>query len=304
MNLYALSAAGAGVLWGIIGLFTRRLNALGFDTWSLVAVRCGIAALCFALLALARNPRQLRVRAKDAWCFLGAGILSLLLFTYCYFNAIALMSMSTAGILLYTAPAFVMLMSFLFFREPIGLRGGAALVLCIGGVVLVSGPTGLSISGPGLLYGFGAGFGYALFSIFSRFALNRGYSSTAINFYACAIAALGAFCFSGFSAPLRLMSASREALLLSLGLGVLICFLPYLLYTHALTGISNGRASIMATVEPVVATLVSVFVFREALSALAALGIVLVLGAIVLMNLAPKAPRTESTPAAQSADKS
>lgn len=304
MNLYALSAAAAGILWGMIGLFTRRLNALGFDTWSLVAVRCGIAAICFAVLALVRNPAQLRVRAKDAWCFFGAGIMSLLLFTYCYFNAIALMSMSTAGILLYTAPAFVMLMSFLFFREPIGLRGGAALVLCIGGVVLVSGPSGHSISAAGLLYGFGAGFGYALFSIFSRFALNRGYSATAINFYACAIASFGAFCFAGFRTPLQLMSTCSEALLLSLGLGVLICFFPYLLYTHALTGISNGRASIMATVEPVVATLMSVFVFREALSPLSALGILLVLGAIVLMNLAPKSQRTESTPAAQSADES
>jgi len=85
---------------------------------------------------------------------------------------------------------------------------------------------------------------------------------------------------------------------------VLICFFPYLLYTHALTGISNGRASIMATVEPVVATLMSVFVFREALSPLSALGILLVLGAIVLMNLAPKSQRAQSTPAAQSADES
>ncbi len=295
MNRYALSAIAAGMLWGVIGLFTRTLNALGFDTWSLVALRCGIAALCFAALALVRDPKQLRIRAKDAWCFLGAGILSLLLFTYCYFNAIALMSMSTAGILLYTAPVFVMLMSFLFFREPIGLRGALALVLCLGGVVLVSDPTGLSISAQGLLYGLGAGFGYALFSIFSRFALNRGYSGTAINFYACAIASLGAFCFAGFTAPVRLMFSCGEAALLSLGLGVLICFLPYLFYTHALTGISNGQASIMATVEPIVATLVSVCIFHEPLRPLSLLGILLVLAAIVLMNLSPKKTAAEKT---------
>lgn len=284
MNRYALSATAAGVLWGAIGLFTRRLTALGFDTWSLVAVRCGVAAACFALLALLRNPGQLRVRWKDLWCFLGAGVLSLLFFTYCYFNAISLMRMSTAGILLYTAPAFVMLLSRCFFREPVGRRGIAALVLCLAGVTLVSGPMG-QLSLRGLLFGLGAGIGYALFSIFSRFALNRGYSSTAINFYACAIAAAGALCFSGFAAPARLMWAGTESALLSLGLGVLICFLPYLLYTHALTGIPNGKASIMATAEPVVATLLSVCVYHETLTPLSAAGIALVLSAIVLMNL-------------------
>ena len=194
------------------------------------------------------------------------------------------MELSTASILLYTAPVFVMVMSRALFGDRIGVKGAVALALCFAGVVLVSGVGG-DISFTGFIYGICAGIGYALFSIFSRCALNRGYHSITINFYACAVAAVGAMCFTGPALPARLLFSSGAALLLCLGLGVLDCFLPYLLYTYALTGLPNGRASIMATVEPVMATLLSVFLYGETLTPLALCGIVLVLGAIVLMNI-------------------
>ena len=66
------------------------------------------------------------------------------------------------------------------------------------------------------------------------------------------------------------------------------CYLPYLLYTYGLSGLSNGKASIMASIEPVVATLVGVTVYSEKLSLAGGLGIVLVLSAIVLLNLRSK----------------
>ena len=64
--------------------------------------------------------------------------------------------------------------------------------------------------------------------------------------------------------------------------------IPYLSYTQGLKTVEAGKASIIATVEPVVATLVGIVLYREGLSLLAALGIVLVLGAIVLLNIKNK----------------
>ena len=49
----------------------------------------------------------------------------------------------------------------------------------------------------------------------------------------------------------------------------------------------TGRASIMASVEPVVATIIGAVVFRESMSGLAYLGVVLVLSAVVLLNVKP-----------------
>jgi len=68
-------------------------------------------------------------------------------------------------------------------------------------------------------------------------------------------------------------------------MGAVSCFLPYLFYTYGLSGLETGRASILASFEPVVATLVGIVVFRERPTLMSAAGVLCVLGAIVLLNL-------------------
>lgn len=94
-------------------------------------------------------------------------------------------SLSVAAVLLYTAPAFVMVLSYLLFHEKFTVRKSIALVLTFVGCVFVTGIIGSSqtLSGKGILIGIGAGFGYALYSIFGRFALKKGYDSFTISFY-------------------------------------------------------------------------------------------------------------------------
>ena len=290
MNKYTAAVLGGGFCWGFMGFFTRHLAEYGIDSDGAVIVRCGIAAVCFGILILLTDPGQFRVRAKDLWCFIGTGLFSLLFFTVCYFRAISMMSLSTAAILLYTAPTFVMILSAILFHEKITWVKMAAVALAFAGCCLVSGiGTGTSLTAIGLLYGLGAGIGYALYTIFSRFALQRGYSSSTINFYSCLLAALGAFLLKRPQGLPGLMTASLPAFLWCLGTGVLSCFVPYMLYTYSLTGLENGRASILASVEPVVASLLGVFVYHEKMTLASATGVLLVLSAILLLNLKPGA---------------
>ena len=141
------------------------------------------------------------------------------------------------------------------------------------------------LSTVGILYGLGAGFGYALYSIFARYALDRGYSSNTINFYSCLLTTIGAAIIWGAAQPLGVMIGSWKGFGLCTALGIVTCYLPYLLYTYGLTGLETGKASILASFEPVVATLVGIFVFHEKLTPLSALGCVCLLSAVVLLNL-------------------
>lgn len=285
MNKYVVSVLGGGFCWGFMGFFVRHLAAFGIDSNGAVIVRCGIAAACFGLLILCRDYRQFRIRLKDLWCFIGTGLLSLLFFTFCYFHAISMMDLSTAAILLYTAPTIVMILSAFLFREKITRIKIAAVVLAFAGCCLVSGiGTDTVLTPKGLLFGLGAGFGYALYTIFSRYALQRGYSSSTINFYSCLLAAAGAFLIWRPDGLSGAVTASALSFAWCLGTGVLSCFVPYMLYTYGLTGLENGRASVLASVEPVVASLIGVFVYHEALTVPAAVGILLVLAAICLLN--------------------
>ena len=68
---------------------------------------------------------------------------------------------------------------------------------------------------------------------------------------------------------------------------VVTCFIPYLLYTYGLTGLENGKASVLASVEPVVASLVGIFIYKETYTFMSVTGVVMVLAAVVLLNIKP-----------------
>ena len=96
------------------------------------------------------------------------------------------------------------------------------------------------------------------------------------------LAALGAGLIFGVKTPLALMFSSAGSLAFCLLAGLVTCFLPYMLYTFGLSGTEAGKASVMASVEPVVATLVGVLVYRERLDLFSLAGIALVLSAVLL----------------------
>ncbi len=284
-NKYAVCVILAGSLWGFMGFFRRTLDTMGISAISCISIRCIFAAALFGLIILATNRSAFKVRLKDAWIFVGSGIVALLVFGVCYFKAMDYMSLSAAAILLYTAPCFVILFSALLFKEALTGQKFAAMVLAFAGCCLVSGIGGGTMITPtGLALGLTSGVCYALYSIFGRFALNRGYSSLTINFYACVLAAIGATVIGG-TEYLGIITQSASDFGFAFATGLVTCFLPYLLYTHGLEGLENGKASIMASVEPVVATVVGVAIYGEALTPMSAAGIILVLSAIVLLNV-------------------
>ena len=109
----------AGTLWGIIALFVRGLNANGFESMEIVALR-GFGALLLMSAGLLIYDRTLfKIKLKDIWCFVGTGVLSLTFFNLCYFRTMMLTSLSVAAILLYTAPTIVVVLSAFLFKEKI-----------------------------------------------------------------------------------------------------------------------------------------------------------------------------------------
>ena len=162
----------AGCLWGTMGIFVRHLNAIGLEAMEIVEARAVLTAVSmFAALMVFRRD-LLRVNIRDLWVFAGGGIVSVILFNFCYFQTIQRASLSTAAILLYTSPVFVLLLSVPLFGEKLTKKKILCLMLAITGCALASGLAGgMALSPMTLLFGLGSGFGYGLYSIFSRFAL-------------------------------------------------------------------------------------------------------------------------------------
>lgn len=285
-RLSYLCIALAATCWGLIGLANRNLIAVGFTPLMLVAIRPTVAVAIFFVALLLTDRAALRIHLKDLWCFVGTGVLSLTMFNFCYTTAQTYMSLSAAVVLLYTAPFFVVLISAPLFKERITPLKVVALFLVLAGAVCSSGliESGASFSLIGVLLGIMSGFGYALYSIFGRFALQKGYSSNTVSFYTFLFSAAASLALNA-TAPLPAVEATPAAVGWCLFLGIICCLVPYALYTRGLANVENGRASVIASLEVVVASLVSVAVFHEPVSATSVLGVALVIAGIVVMNV-------------------
>lgn len=282
--LYIIIAA---ILWGGIGIFFKLLYDIGFSQIQIVAIRVFSAAAVLSAYIFFKNKNLFKIKIKDCWCFIGTGIISLVFFNWCYFTAIGYTSLAVAAVLLYTSPIFVMLLSALLFKEKINLQKIIALILTFAGCIFVSGffETGdTHFSLIGFLIGIGAGIGYALYSIFSRFALEKGYNSITISIYTFLFASLGSLPISRFDQAAGLI-LKPETLVGAFGIGVVCCIFPFILYTKGLSGVETGKAAIMATIEPVVATLFSIFLFNEKITQGKLIGILLIFSSVIILNL-------------------
>ena len=276
----------AGCFWGSMGIFVRRLSTFGFSPIQIVSLRITVAALVFALLLLIKDRSGFRIALRDLPLFLGLGFGSILFFTVCYFSAITIMPLSTAAILLYTSPIWIMLMSVLFFREKLNRIKLIALALAFAGCVLVSGISGEGLTLTGLLLGLGSGIGYGLYSILGTIAL-RKYSPYTVTTYTFLFAAAGSWLICSSADMITKFAAADNPaglLLFCVLTGLVTAVIPFLAYTLGLRTVEASRAGILATIEPLVATLVGIVVFSEPLTPLSGLGIVLILAAVVLLN--------------------
>ncbi len=275
----------AGALWGVIGLFSRALNDAGLDSFQVTETRCLITAIGVAAILLVTHRDYLRIELKDLWMFFGTGVCSIVLFNVLYFQTAQLVSLSMTAVLLYTAPCFVLIFSVILFHERLTARKVAALVFAFLGCVLTAGIIGSGgFNMLGFAMGLGSGFGYSLYTIFGKFALKK-YHAFTVTFYTFLVAGLALL---PFCAPWHIVEAAAEvdgAIWYMLGLGILITLIPYFLYTEGLRGLDAGVASVIAFIEPMVATIAGFIVYGEEVTAISLLGILMILFSIMLLNL-------------------
>ncbi len=287
-KLAVVSVLLAGTLWGCIGFFVRHYEKAGLSSMQTAALRITLAAIIFAVFVLLYKPKLFKIRLRDLWCFLGTGVVSVGVFTFCYFKSIELSSLSVAAVLLYTAPAFVMLFSLILFKEKMTVMKGVSLVLAVLGCAMTTGVIGgdINVTLAGFLFGLGSGVCYALYSVFSRFALKRGYEPFTITLYTFFFAAVFSVAACDVRPVIKVMTADLGSVCYAILFALVSCVLPYVFYTLGLKYISSSTASIIATVEPVVATIIGAWYFGEAIGVpFGYIGVALVFLSVVLINL-------------------
>jgi drug/metabolite transporter (DMT)-like permease len=282
--LYIITGA---MLWGTIGIYVKTLYSFGFSAMEVVTLRAFTAAIILTIYLAATAPKQLKLKKwTDLKYFIGTGILSIIFFNYCMFKTIELASLPVSAALLYTAPAFVIILSFFLFKEAITKRKMLALFATLLGTVLVVELfpfNAKSIPLFTIIIGLGSGIGYAFYSIFSKFALEK-YNSLVITTYTFVVAALALLPFFSFQTHAALL-VDVKVLLYAFGLGFLPTAIAYIIYTLGLQKTEASNASLLTTIEPVVATLIGIFMFQEDFHVVQAIGMGCIIGAVILIQI-------------------
>ena len=297
--LPALMVIASAILWGLYGTFVTILTSMGLSGNALVFLRMLATALPVGILILFTDRSALRVKKADVPLFFANGLCSLLFFTSCYTAAIKVTKIATAAALLYTAPAIVMVLSAILFGERLHARKVFCCLLAVAGCALASGlggelfagtsvgtaaAAGAPITPAGFLLGLGSGLGYALYSIFSRMILNRGYTVYTNVLYSFGIAMFGFLVLACADGTVMQVFESPERTALALLCGLLTGSIAYVLYTTGMKGMETSRAAQLTTIEPVTAAILGSVLFRQPLSVWEMAGIAMVVGSVILMN--------------------
>lgn len=292
----------AAIFWGILVVFVRAFGQADFKSMEIVTLRVYSSAF-FAWIFLLISDRGGRrekcdnstrshttFKLRDSWCFIGTGLVSIVFFSYCYFRNVEVSSAAVAAILMYTSPIFVTLMSAIFFKEKITKTKLLALILAIIGCALVSGIAGgIGSTTPlGIALGLGSGIGYALYSIFGRFALDKGYSPFMVTAMTFTFACVGVLPFIDIAGLASRLINEPKYILLALVMGLIGSCTPFALYTLGLRYMEASKAAILATLEPIVTALVGTFFYKEPIDLFIITGIIMVLVAGVLCSRTKK----------------
>ena len=278
----------ASVFWGAIGLFNRTLQSCGVGLMTRQTVRQFGAFLALLVIFGLFRRSVFRIQWKHLPLFAVLGIVSQLGTSWLYMSCQMECSLAVACTLMYLSPALVVLFDAVVRKKPLTKRKVTAVLLSLVGSALVSGIVsgGLTISLKGLIVGVLSAVTYAGYTILGQYIL-KTYDSQTMLFWGMT--------FSGFAsllladgAEVGVVFRNPLALLAAAGLALICSVAAYFCYAKSLEVLDGGTASVISTLEAVVAVLIGLLVFHEVPDGWTLVGIAMVISSVILLSRGDK----------------
>lgn len=272
--------------WGTIGYFAKILLSYNMASLEIAFFRAFIGFAFIVLYFTIKNRGMLKIDKRGLIYTFVIGILCQTAFNSFYFYAVDNVGVAVSAVLLYTAPIFTFIGAVVFLKEEITKRKVFSLILCCIGCFYTA--TGGDINSVqnnliGLIAGIGAGFCYGMLPVLSRPIVDK-YNQWTILIYVFGFASLSLFFMAG---PRNLFNLGLDikGWFVIVLFGLTVSVIAYGLFYKGLSlGVEPSKASVMATIELVVAVVISYIAFKESLGITKVLGIVLVLSSVLLIQ--------------------
>ncbi len=269
------------VIFGTIGLVRRSIPYSS----AMIAFFRGIIATLVLLLVhvIRRQPFDKAALKANMVKLLVSG--AMIGFNWVLlFEAYRYTTVSVATVCYYMAPVFIMISSPFTLGEKITAKKAVCIILALFGVVLVSGvfePNQMQTHDhlKGVLFGLGAALLYACVVTINKEI--KGVSGMDRTIFQMGPAALAVLPYWLLTDNISAIALEAEPVIMILIAGLINTALAYDLYFASIQSLSAQSAALMSYIDPVVAIILSATLLREGMSALSAIGVILVLGSAV-----------------------
>jgi len=202
---------------------------------------------------------------------------------YLALSALKFINPATLGFLFFTFPAWVALVQAVRGAERLDARRGVALLLALGGVVVIVGaPAAVDLDWRGVSLALGAAFLYGMFIPLLRW-LQAGNSITVTTTWTKIGAALMHLVVWGWQGGVT-MALSGRAWLLIAALALFSTVIPSLFFLKAINQIGPVRTAIVSTVEPFLTALLGVLILSQGLAPTTVAGGAMIGAAVLILQ--------------------
>lgn len=270
----------AMIAFGTISLFVRNIDIPSSELALYRAVLASI--LLFGYLIIKKDNIPYKQIKKEIPLLVISGIF--MGFNWVLlFEAYKYTTVSIATISYYFAPVIVMIAAPIIFKEKISTKEWICFVMSSVGIILITGVGDTSLGNNnllGIVCGLGAAILYASVILINKFIKNvEGIHRTLLQFIAASLILLPyVVVTSGFSIGVL----DIKGIILLLIVGFFHTGIVYCIYFSSLKEISGQKAAILSYIDPLVAVIISIFIFKENLTIAQTVGGLLILGFTLL----------------------
>lgn len=285
--LIAISAAAFGTL----AIFGRLIYADGVDTFTMLFLRFGFAAILMAVILLAR--REKLPHGKVLLALIGMGAIGYVGQSFTYLSAIKYASAGLVALLLYLYPMFVFILSAVFLHEKITWMKVMAILLALMGTALIVDPEGGQPLG--IIFSLAAALIYSVYIIIGTNVMKHvsAVQSSAVIFASAGLVYGILTSINGAHLP-----STGQGWIHIAGIVLVATIIPVVTFLAGLERIGPTNSAMLSTLEPVVTVLLAAWLFGERLAWIVLLGGGLILTAVILLTRGElkKEPALETYP--------
>lgn len=274
----------AMTIWGTIGIFRKYIPLSS----GIIAFVRGCIGTIFLILAVLISRKKISFAAikKNLILLIFSGALIAINWIL-LFEAYKYTSVATATICYYMEPVFVMLASPLFLGEKLSAKKVVCIIASLGGMILVSGVTGMTEISfgeiRGVLLGLGAAVIYASVVLINKKIKDiNAYDKTIMQLGTATVTVIPYVVLTENIVTVKLEFVGIIMLVL---MGILHTGVAYALYFGSMGNVKAQTIALFSYIDPVVAIILSAVILREKIGTAEICGAVLVLGATLVSEM-------------------